>query len=116
MIERQPQQSEGSVELLRRVAAGDNQAATEVFEQYVERLTALARSRLSAKLAPRVDPEDIVQSAYRSFFVAAGRGQFELQRSGDLWRLLVEITLHKLYRTAQHHLAQQRAVSREQHH
>src|SRR6476620_7104685 len=114
MIERQSRESMDSVELLRRVAAGDDQAATDIFERYAERLTALARSRLSAKLASRVDPEDIVQSAYRSFFVAAGHGQFEIHGGGDLWRLLVEMTLHKLYRTAQHHLAQQRSVSREQ--
>jgi RNA polymerase sigma factor (sigma-70 family) len=115
MIERQPPQAGDSAELLRRVAAGDNQAATDVFGRYVERLTALARSRLSVRLASRVDPEDVVQSAYRSFFAAAGRGQFEVRRGGDLWRLLVEVTLHKLYRSAQHHFAQQRSVGREQH-
>src|SRR5262245_8788514 len=102
-----------SAALLREVAAGDEDAAAEVFERYADRLTRLARSRLAAKLASRVDPEDIVLSAYRSFFVAARQGRFEVQRGGDLWRLLVEITLHKLYRSAEHHLAQQRSVERE---
>ena len=32
---------------------------------------------------------------------------------GDLWRLLVEVTLHKLYRQAAHHRAQRRSVARE---
>lgn len=103
-----------SVELLRRAAAGDETAETEIFERYVQRLTALARSRLATKLAARVDAEDIVMSAYRSFFMAARDGRFELHRGGDLWRLLVELTLHKLYRTAHYHLAQQRSVEREQ--
>jgi len=102
-----------SAELLRRVQAGDQRAANEVFARYVERLTRLARSRLAARLAARVDPEDIVQSAYRSFFVAARQGRFRVDQSGDLWRLLVEVTLHKLYRQAARHQARRRTVQRE---
>src|SRR5688500_11705129 len=92
--------SQASVDLLRHVQRGDDWAEKEVFARYVERLTRLARSRLAAGLAARVDPEDIVQSAYRSFFVAARQGRFTVQASDDLWRLLVEVTLHKLYRQA----------------
>src|SRR5438445_12984995 len=99
-----------SADLLSRLATGDERAAEEVFERYVQRLTHLARSRLAAKLASRVDPEDIVMSAYRSFFVAARDGKYQLQRSGDLWRLLVEVTLHKLYHAAERHLAHRRSV------
>jgi RNA polymerase sigma factor (sigma-70 family) len=98
---------------LRGVQAGDERAAGEVFGRYVERLTRLARSRLAARLAARVDPEDIVQSAYRSFFVAARRRRFVVEESGDLWRLLVEVTLHKLYRQAARHQAQRRNVARD---
>jgi RNA polymerase sigma factor (sigma-70 family) len=102
-----------TADLLRRVQAGEERAADEVFERYVERLTRLARSRLAARLAARVDPEDIVQSAYRSFFVAARQGRFVVHASGDLWRLLVEVTLHKLYRQAARHKALRRSVERE---
>src|SRR5438270_9703245 len=101
-------------DLLHRLTTGDEQAAAEIFERYVERLTRLARSRLAARLAVRVDPEDIVMSAYRSFFVAARQGRFALAQGGDLWRLLVELTLHKLYRSAARHGAQRRSVDREQ--
>jgi RNA polymerase sigma factor (sigma-70 family) len=102
-----------SVVLLRLLQARDEAAAGAVFERYAQRLTRLARSRLAIKLASRVDPEDIVLSAYRSFFVAAREGRFEIQNGGDLWRLLVEVTLHKLYRQAAHHGAQRRSVARE---
>jgi RNA polymerase sigma factor (sigma-70 family) len=102
-----------SVDLLRRLQCGDEAAAAAIFERYAERLTRLARSRLAIKLAGRVDAEDIVQSAYRSFFVAAREGRFQLERGGDLWRLLVEVTLHKLYRQAARHGAQRRSVARE---
>jgi RNA polymerase sigma factor (sigma-70 family) len=102
-----------SAELLARYQKGDDRAAEEIFERYIDRLTRLARSRLSPKLAQRVDPEDVVMSAWRSFFVAAGAGRFSLKRSGDLWRLLVSITLHKLYRQSRRHTAERRSVDGE---
>jgi RNA polymerase sigma factor (sigma-70 family) len=102
-----------SGDLLARWRAGDQQAAEELFRRYVKRLTALARARLSDKLAGRVDPEDVVQSAYRSFFADARAGQYDLQRGGDLWRLLVSITLHKLRHQVERMQTQKRAVERE---
>jgi RNA polymerase sigma factor (sigma-70 family) len=103
-----------SATLLADVQAGDPRAAKAIFDRYVERLTRLAQTRLSPKLASRTDPEDIMMSAWRSFFVGARAGRFSLQRSGDLWRLLVSITLHKLYRQARHHSAARRNVGAEQ--
>lgn len=102
-----------SDDLLQRLAEGQEDAAQDVFEQYVERLTALARSRLSARFSSRVDPDDIVMSAYRSFFLRARRGEFRLAEGADLWHLLVEITLHKLYRQTAYHAAQRRSIHRE---
>ena len=99
--------------LLGRLQAGDERAADEVFHRYVERLTALARARLSQRLAARLDADDVVMSAYRSFFIRARRGGFALGAGEDLWRLLVEITLHKLYRQAAHHSTKKRNVARE---
>ncbi|QDU28091.1 RNA polymerase sigma factor [Anatilimnocola aggregata] len=102
-----------SAHLLKRCEAGDSSAEQALFKRYVARLTLLARSRLSRRLASRVDPEDVVLSAYRSFFVAARHQHFDLQRSGDLWRLLVQITLAKVYDQAERHHAQRRDVRRE---
>src|SRR5262249_5168287 len=102
-----------SAELMARWREGDEDAAGELFRRYAERLLALARSRLSARLARHVDPEDVVQSAYKSFFTGARDGRFALRRSGDLWRLLVAITLHKLQRQAERLAAGKRAVARE---
>ena len=103
-----------SADLLARFQAGEAAAAEQLFDRYAERLTRLARSKLAARLAARVDPEDIVLSAYRSFFVAARGGRFQVENGGDLWRLLVEVTLHKLYRQTTRHRAQRRSVHREQ--
>ena len=103
-----------SIQLLERVRTGDEQAAADLFDRYVNRLIGLTRNRLSGKLARRVDPEDIVQSAYRSFFLRAQDGQFTLERSGDLWRLLTAITLNKLRMQAKYHGAQKRSMGDEE--
>jgi RNA polymerase sigma factor (sigma-70 family) len=102
-----------SLVLLERFRDGDTVAADAIFARYFERLTALARSRLSVRLAQRTDPEDIVLSAYRSFFVAARSGRYVLRRAGDLWRLLASITKHKLLRQARHDRAQARSIDME---
>lgn len=104
---------EATAEILERYRQGDPAAADELFAWYVERLTRLARARLSPMLAVRTDPEDIVMSAYRSFFVGARAGRFTLSRSGDLWRLLATITLRKLYRQARRHRTAGRSAAME---
>lgn len=102
-----------SQELLARFHDGSADAAELIFLRYVHRLTSLARLRLSERIARRIDPEDVVLSAYRSFFVAARNGRFELRRSGDLWRLLVSITLHKLHRQIAAHRTLKRSTKGE---
>jgi len=51
-------------ELLARLQAGDDAAATRVFHRYAHRLIARARSRLDARLRAKVDPEDVVQYVF----------------------------------------------------
>ena len=102
-----------SVQSFDRFVQGNESAADEIFHRYIKRLMLLARSRLSKKLASRMDPEDVVMSAYRSFFLSARDGKFTIEKEGDLWRLLVEISLHKLYRGANYHLAAKRSVDAE---
>lgn len=93
--------------------AGENEAATVLFDRYVARLIALAQSRIGARLRRRIDPEDVIQSAYRSFFVHARVGEYQLQKTGDLWRLLAGITLNKLYGQIEKHKAGKRSIDRE---
>lgn len=102
-----------SLVLLERFRRGDDSAAEAIFARYFYRLTLLARSRLSARLARRTDPEDIVQSVYRSFFVGVREGRYTLGRGGDLWRLLASITRHKLLRQARYQRADRRSIDCE---
>ena len=102
-----------SLILFERLRGGDDEAAEAIFHRYFERLTALARSRLSPRLVRRADPEDVVMSVYRSFFVGVRAGRFALGRGGDLWRLLASIAKHKVLRQARHHTAARRSVDAE---
>lgn len=103
-----------SAKLLAQWRAGDEEAAGEIWRRYAERLIALARTRLAKSLMRVLDPEDVVQSAYRSFFVNARSDRYVLRQSGDLWRLLVAITLHKLHNQFRRHTSRKRAVTREE--
>lgn len=99
--------------LLGRWREGDQQAAAELFQRYANRLIALVQQRLPVQYSARLDAEDVVQSVYRSFFAGARAGRFELQRGGDLWRVLVAIALHKLDHQLRRNHAGKRAVHRE---
>ncbi len=88
--------------------AGDQKAAQALFDRYADRLLALARRRLSQRLASRVDAEDVVQSVFRTFFVRAKEGQYQLQHQDDLSKLLVRITVHKTLRQVEFHKAAKR--------
>jgi RNA polymerase sigma-70 factor (ECF subfamily) len=93
--------------------AGDEQAAEKLVQRYTDRLLALARRHMGQRLASRVDPEDIVQSVFRTFFVRAREGQFTLQDPDGLLKLLTRITLHKTLRQANFHRAAKRDLQLE---
>src|SRR4051794_19983088 len=99
--------------LLARVVGGSSGSECELVDRFTERLLAVARRRLPAKLRPRVDAEDIVQSVYRSFFRRLGRRQFNFDESHDLWRLLVTITYYKIANTVKFHQRDKRDARRD---
>lgn len=111
---RGPVMSESSVELLQRWKDGDERAAAVLFDRYVNQLCAMARNRLSDRMQRRVEAEDIVQSAYRSFFRHVDEDRYTLSQSGDLWKLLAAITINKLRGQVEFHTAQKRGVYTEE--
>lgn len=94
--------------LLEQWRAGDQRAAQVLFDRYSNRLMGLARRRISQRLASRVDPEDVVQSVFRTFFARAKEGQFHFEEQDDLSKLLVRITVHKTLRQVEFHKAAKR--------
>ena len=96
--------------LLRRFRGGQPDAATELYVRYAERLRALASGQVAPDLAPRFDPDDIVQSVFRTFFRHAARGQYDVPEGEDLWNLFMIIALHKIRSAATFHRAAKRDV------
>jgi eukaryotic-like serine/threonine-protein kinase len=99
--------------LIARWREGDQNGAAELFGRYYAPLVAMVRGRLSMKLYRRFDPEDVVQSAFRRFFLCARADRFVFRDSGDLGRLLATITLHCLRYEVKWHTAGKRSVDRE---
>jgi RNA polymerase sigma-70 factor (ECF subfamily) len=102
-------------ELRERLRVGDEAAAEEVFRAYVGRLVALAERHLERTVRQRVDPEDVVQSVFRSFFRRQGAVQWQLEGWRHLWALLAGITVRKCRRQNRLARAACRDVRREVH-
>lgn len=89
---------------------GDDDAAQRIFERYVDDLLRVARSRLQGAFRRESDEEDVVLSAFYSFFEGANAGQFpRLGDRYDLWRLLLLITVRKVDATKRRAMAQKRS-------
>ena len=78
-----------------RLRGGDDAAATEVFRRFTHRLIGLARGRLDHMIRRKVDPEDILQSVYRTFFSRYAQGNLSLGSWDSLWGMLTVITVRK---------------------
>jgi RNA polymerase sigma-70 factor (ECF subfamily) len=88
-------------------------SSREAFEQFTRRLIGLARNHLHAQLQHKVDPEDVVQSAYKSFFLRYGGDEIAAQPLDSLWSLLSLITLRKCADRVRHFRADCRDLARE---
>src|SRR5262245_16382667 len=99
--------------LMARLRSGEDAAAREVFERFAGRLVALTRRRFNRLLARKVDPEDVVQSAFKSFFVRHRAGKLDVGCCDGLWNLLTLITLRKCADRAEYFLADRRNAARE---
>jgi DNA-directed RNA polymerase specialized sigma24 family protein len=89
--------------------AGDPEAAQPLWERYHRQLVALARRKLDTSRRRAADEEDVVQSAFHSFFKGVARGRFpQLNDRDNLWRLLVVITARKAVDQLAHEHAKRR--------
>jgi RNA polymerase sigma factor (sigma-70 family) len=90
-------ESESFPDFIRRLRAGDEQAATELVERYERVIRCEARLRLTdPRLGRLLDSMDISQSVLASFFVRATAGEYDLNRPEDLMRLLVRMARNKV--------------------
>lgn len=100
-------------DFVKRLRAGDDDASRQLFERFARQLIAMARRRFDGPLKHKVDPEDIVQSAYKSFFLRHADGKVVVGNWNSLWGLLTIITVRKCSERVAYHRAKQRDAARE---
>ena len=96
--------------LLRQFQRGEAGAATLLYLRYAGRITSLAWAQRGQDLASRFDPDDIVQSIFRTFFRRAAEGVYDVPEGEDLWKLFLVIALQKIRDACSFHRAAKRDV------
>lgn len=101
-------------QLIQGLRDGDPRSVQEFCALYGERLERLAEKHLPHGLRRRFGPEDVVQSACRTFLRRARDGKFQLGDAENLWALMCAITLTKVREQARFHLREKRGLHREE--
>jgi RNA polymerase sigma-70 factor (ECF subfamily) len=91
-----------------------SRTATEELDRlFRQRLCALVEREMNARYRRREDPEDVVQSVFRTFFRRAALGQYHVAHNGAMWKLLEQITRRKILKHVEYHRAKKRDVAQE---
>jgi RNA polymerase sigma-70 factor (ECF subfamily) len=90
-------QTTSFADFVRRIRAGDKEAAVQFVRQYEPMIRLEVRLRLKdARLRRAFDSLDVCQSVLTSFFCRTAQGQFDLEQPEQLIRLLVGMARNKL--------------------
>jgi RNA polymerase sigma-70 factor (ECF subfamily) len=101
-------------DLLRRVRAGDQEAARELVRQYEPQIRQAVHAPLhDMRLRHLLDSMDICQAVLANFFVRVAEGQFELSQPEDLLKLFVTMARNRLLDEARRQKAGRRDHRRQ---
>ncbi len=100
--------------IISRLEAATDSVAADVDEQYRGRLCRLVECEMNRRFRRREDPEEVVQSAFRTFYRRSAQGEFHIDSSADLWHLLETITRHKILKHVEKLRAGKRDPKREE--
>lgn len=101
---------------INQLQQGDRDVVEGLWQAYFPKLIRLASARLRGMPAHVVDPEEIAQSAFKSFCLAAEKNRFpKLADRDDLWQILVRIIRNKAATAWQHHTRAKRDFNRVTH-
>ncbi|MFO0843102.1 MAG: sigma-70 family RNA polymerase sigma factor [Gemmataceae bacterium] len=96
-------------DLISRVRAGDDAAATDLVKRYEPEIRREVRFLLRDPFLRRsFDSMDICQSVMGSFFLRAALGEYDIDRPEDLIRLLISMTRNKVVDATRRQRAQRR--------
>ena len=98
-----------TVELVQRAQAGDLLARDALFARYSDRVLAIARVRLGAKLRGALESTDILQEALAE--AVRGFERFEMRDESGLIRWLAKLVEHRITAKASYHRAAKRAAT-----
>lgn len=94
------------------VRNGDQNSASELYDRYARRVFGLVRAQMSNWLATVTEPDDIVQSVFKSVFRGVASGRYEAPEGNTLWSLVAVIAVRKTTCRARHHFAATRDSNR----
>ena len=100
--------------LVAMVRDGDEDAAGILYQRYAKRVLGLVQSRFGEKLWASTEPEDIVQSVFRSVFKGVQSGNYDAPPGTTLWNLLAVIAVNKLASKYEYYSAKRRDVDRNE--
>ena len=96
-------------QLLAKLSDGDSQAAEELWKHCFDRVSQIARNRLSPAFRRVTDEEDVAVSVMESLFRGVTDGKYpELKTRDGLWRLLFTMTARKAINSVAAQKAQKR--------
>lgn len=99
--------------MIQGLRTGDSRAEFAFWQRYGPLLEGLAQKHLHGEVLRRLGPEDVAQSACRTFLRRAQLGEFQVPDAASLWHLLCAITLSKAHEQARFHRRQKRSVDKE---
>jgi DNA-directed RNA polymerase specialized sigma24 family protein len=89
---------ESPTQWVERLRCGHDEAAQKLWQEYFQQLVRLARMRMQTTARRAADEEDVALSAFHSFCRGIENGRYpQIANRDDLWRLLVTITLNKVF-------------------
>jgi RNA polymerase sigma-70 factor (ECF subfamily) len=101
-------------DLIRRVRAGEPDAAAELVRRYEPAIRRFVRVHMhDARLRRVLDSTDICQSVLATFFVRANLGQYDLDTPENLLKLLATIARNKVTNQANRQQAGRRDYRRD---
>ncbi len=86
--------------LVERIRNGDDDAATTLYDRYADRVKWFVKTRASDQLKHQVEPEDIVQSIFKSVFKGMESRGYDAPQGGTLWHLIAVVAIHKVRKNA----------------
>lgn len=99
-------ENQTDLKLLEHWRHGNEHAAAILVDRYSIRLAEMVGRKLVNRST--IEPDDIVQSAFGSFFRVAHRKSFGTSQASSLWFLLATFAKRKLARKLERHLAAKR--------